>query len=1210
MSFKQEMARRKLLALQFQDKQSSKPTIFTAIPLLKIQPKSASSQCTVSLLQKIKEGKDLEDLSSVMDIRLLKCTKKEENHFDTAEEATVEGLIHAESNVEASCATSHATESIPSDCEKKKVRLKSMQDLLEVLPQKSCEEFLYDCIPQLLNNQSSKDSAHFFQRRNEVTNSDQKFLFADVYSQYPAEKKSLESSLKSASESGSVQNDILASIPMKTTKSSATLNFDTNYDYQSSILDVESLGQASSALQLALRSLFALDSATLHKVSLFEAVQQQHWWRAASRSLPSGKMRAIKTDDEDSSAVHRTVENAQDDSLNDEGSPSNDPLNELPLQMHVGAFIESRVVSSTGINVFESENHGGTDEKPLSPEELVQEGIVADLYEEACKVLCTPIIDYLHRHPFVNFVDVSHMFLRNNGISSLAVIIMNSCRIELLDVFNNGISHVGVRHLCSSLLESTTIRDVRLDCNPLGLKGAMQLSGALCCNRLNTSIKTLSLSGCKLGDAGCAAIVKSLLGAVNMVSLNLSLNGAEIETAKAAADVLPLISSLERLSLRWNDFRSSAAVVFCQGAMNNRSITDMDLSCNSFGEVNAVSHLGEALKVMNHLKNLDVSHNAIDGRGAYILGSALEINHHISNCNFSGNPIGMLGARMLSQLVLATGIEQSSKRGRKIKLENCSIQYMDSSLFDPSKTNGKYQLDLSDNYSRIVVGSILRMLDLNQGEILEGSMKLNGGIINKLTWKEDTIPLKGFLQFQFESFHHFPPRIEDCLSSKHVSSMKELLRHCTDDKERLSVFLMLTGNDDYFSSDQVQELMEMFHDSACRAALGSFISFRIAPVQHESSLFQNILTLDDLKSQRIAGMSNFVRYFTILNPTGHYRLNLDCNDDQRLMDLLMKVRSAIKQRRRASFTTQKQKRSSIWSDLEWCFQNSKWNGKDFRVHNFGWMPPSQGVLEFDFTADLQYSRSPIQHDMFCSRMSNCNSDMERLTLLRQLSNSFSFRTQTALLYLETITTQHFLEDSMIVLFNSIFENLGFQYILSKFGPSSRDNVIRSLGIHNVWDKGCVVAYHVFDLNDFGHRYVCQQLIDLSFTEPGASMLDVHFENKSFTIPSHWREVMPLQGICTFFFSRDQSILDEYYSSFGLNALDFSLWKTFQPAGVDWIHARKRGNIKDRIKEKFANPETAFQSMDIDGGGSLSRVELGTELRKLGIWLQVQISLLH
>jgi len=99
---------------------------------------------------------------------------------------------------------------------------------------------------------------------------------------------------------------------------------------------------------------------------------------------------------------------------------------------------------------------------------------------------------------------------------------------------------------------------------------------------------------------------------------------------------------------------------------------------------------------------------------------------------------------------------------------------MDSSLFDPSKTNGKYQLDLSDNYSRIVVGSILRMLDLNQGEILEGSMKLNGGIINKLTWKEDTIPLKGFLQFQFESFHHFPPRIEDCLSSKHVSSMKEL----------------------------------------------------------------------------------------------------------------------------------------------------------------------------------------------------------------------------------------------------------------------------------------------------------------------------------------------------------------------------------------------------------------------------------------------------
>jgi hypothetical protein len=124
------------------------------------------------------------------------------------------------------------------------------------------------------------------------------------------------------------------------------------------------------------------------------------------------------------------------------------------------------------------------------------------------------------------------------------------------------------------------------------------------------------------------------------------------------------------------------------------------------------------------------------------------------------------------------------------------------------------------------------------------------------------------------------------------------------------------------------------------------------------------------------------------------------------------------------------------------------------------------------------------------------------------------------------------------------------------------------------------------------------------------MVDVHYDDKEFTIPVHWREDIPFKGICSFFYCRQQAVLDEYYSSFGKRAMDNLVWKTHQPAGVDWVHARKRGDIKDRIKEKFPSPEAAFQSMDRDGGGSLSRVELSTELRKLGIWLQVAGSSHH
>jgi Leucine-rich repeat (LRR) protein len=1183
MSFRQEMVRRKLLAHRIQETEASKTIMISATPLVKVQSKALPSQKTVPLLQKIKEGRDLDDLSSLMDIRLLKNANNKEVLPRTAENYPA----IAESPLYVASYTETHMNSIP----RASVRLKSMQDLLEVFPEKSCEEVLYDCIPQLLLPQSSKDSANFFQRNHENTRTADMFRFADIHAQYPAEKQSMESFLKSASESGSVHNDSLASIPLKTSKASQLMSFDMNFEDQSATA-LESQEQASLALQPALSRLLSMDPESILNIARFEAIEQHHWWCAASRCSVLSKLNLRQIDEENSSFECDELE-SQDETLHEE-SPSINSSNQLAAEMH------SDETETPGLHVGQKKIKDRIVQEPLSPEEIIQEGIVAHLYENACTLLCTPIIGWLHRHPFINIVNVSHMSLRNNGISSLAVVIMNSSKIELLDVFNNGISHVGVKHLCSSLLESKTIREVRLDCNPLGLKGAIQLSGALCCNRLNTSIEMLSLTGCKLGDAGCAAIFKSLLGVKSIKSLNLSLNGAEIETAKAAADVLPLINVLERLSLRWNNFRCSSAVVFCQGAMNNRSVTDLNISCNAFGEVPAVSHLGEALKVMNHLKFLDVSYNQIDGRGAYILSSALEINHHICNCNFSGNPVGRLGARILSQLVMASGSEQASKKGRKIKLEHCNIEHVDLSLFDPSKTSGRYQLDLSDNYSRIVIGSILRMRDLNQGEIREGSIKINGLSVSKLTWKEDTIPPNGFLQFQFESFHHFPPKSEDYLSSKQVSSINDILSPCADEKQRLLLFAMLTGNDDYFNFDQVREIMEMFHDPANKVALVLLILFQIMPSYH-GLILSNALTLYDVESPIVKGISTSVRNFTILNPTGHYRLTLDCEDDRRLMDLLLKVRSDVRQKRQVCFAVHMQFFNR--NNVEWCILNTKWNGKELKVLP-GWLPPIQGVLEFDFTANLLPCKTPIAHDDFCIQMGDCACDEERYKLLRHVSNSFSFRTETALRFLDSVSTRHILEDCIITLYDSIFEIPGFQYVLSRFGPSCRDNVIQSLGIHNCWLKGCAISYYVLDLYDAGHRFVCQQMLALSRVEPGGVMVDVYYENKAFTIPVHWHDAIPHHGVCTFFFSREQAIVDEYYSSFGQRALDQTLWKAFQPAGTNWLHARKRENIKDRIKEKFPNPETAFQTMDRDGGGSLSRVELSTELRKLGIWLQV------
>ena len=59
----------------------------------------------------------------------------------------------------------------------------------------------------------------------------------------------------------------------------------------------------------------------------------------------------------------------------------------------------------------------------------------------------------------------------------------------------------------------------------------------------------------------------------------------------------------------------------------------------------------------------------------------------------------------------------------------------------------------------------------------------------------------------------------------------------------------------------------------------------------------------------------------------------------------------------------------------------------------------------------------------------------------------------------------------------------------------------------------------------------------------------------------------------------------------------------QLAGTEWTVEAKYSRIKRKLEEKFpSGPEEAFNALDDDGGGSLSRGELATGLRAVGLWL--------
>ena len=114
MSFRSEMVRRKLVTSKTQAKESQKPIVFTATPLVKGLTKALSTGSSVPLLQKIKEGKDLEHLSSVMDIRLLKSVHRSDTPIEPAEnnQASAESAIDVASNTDTPFGTHFASPSV------------------------------------------------------------------------------------------------------------------------------------------------------------------------------------------------------------------------------------------------------------------------------------------------------------------------------------------------------------------------------------------------------------------------------------------------------------------------------------------------------------------------------------------------------------------------------------------------------------------------------------------------------------------------------------------------------------------------------------------------------------------------------------------------------------------------------------------------------------------------------------------------------------------------------------------------------------------------------------------------------------------------------------------------------------------------------------------------------------------------------------------
>ena len=246
-----------------------------------------------------------------------------------------------------------------------------------------------------------------------------------------------------------------------------------------------------------------------------------------------------------------------------------------------------------------------------------------------------------------------------------------TCTLEHIELTNCYIRPVGARHLAQALCVNTSVKTLRLSRNPLlGAEGTKALAemlggnGAESSGTVNTTLEHVDLSNCSIERVRAQHLAQALRVNTSVKTLTLSDNPLGDEGARALAEMLG-----------GNGAESSGTV--------NTTLEHVDLSDCNIQPVGA-QHLAQALCVNTSVKTLDLSLNPLRDEGAKALAEMLggngaessgTVNTTLEHVDLSLCRIGSVGAQHLAQ---ALCVNTSVKTLKFLKQQDhCQVTWQD-----------------------------------------------------------------------------------------------------------------------------------------------------------------------------------------------------------------------------------------------------------------------------------------------------------------------------------------------------------------------------------------------------------------------------------------------------------------------------------------------------------------------------------------------------
>ena len=205
------------------------------------------------------------------------------------------------------------------------------------------------------------------------------------------------------------------------------------------------------------------------------------------------------------------------------------------------------------------------------------------------------------------------------GVNFMSSERLKDVRISKLHIHHGNCTERGAITLMEILKETTTLQDLDVSSNSLGVGGATAIAEMLTENK---TLQQLSVRQYSIGDGGATAL----------------------------AEMLKENRALQHLDVRRNSIGNEGATALAEMLKENRTLQQLDVSRNSIGDGGAIA-LAEMLKKNSTLQQLDVNWNSIGDGGAIALAEMLKENRTLQQLNVNNNSIGEEGATALAEMM-------------------------------------------------------------------------------------------------------------------------------------------------------------------------------------------------------------------------------------------------------------------------------------------------------------------------------------------------------------------------------------------------------------------------------------------------------------------------------------------------------------------------------------------------------------------------------